>query len=160
MLREPKMSPSAYDSKLLNEIAAAADSSGDAATRAKRVAEMIRTACGCVWVGFFRITETDAVALAWTGNEAPAFLSFPLTRGITRDVVKTRKTAIVNDVLKDARYLVAFSTTRAEVIVPVANSSGNVIGTLEADSDKVNAFSAADVQFFEQCAARLSALFE
>ena len=154
------MNPSAYDSKLLNEIAAAADSSGDAAARAKRVAEMIRSACGCGWVGLFRITETEALALAWTGAEAPAFLSFPLTRGITRDVVKTRKTAVVNDVLKDARYLVAFSTTRAEVIVPITNASGNVVGTLEADSDKVNAFTPADVQFLEQCAARLSALFE
>lgn len=154
------MNPSAYDSRLLNEIAAAADSSGDVAARAKRVAEMIRGACGCVWVGFFKITETEAVALGWTGNEAPAFLSFPLTRGITRDVVKARKTAVVNDVLKDARYLVAFSTTRAEVIVPVTNSGGTVIGTMEADSDKVNAFTPADVQFFEQCAARSSALFE
>ena len=154
------MNPSAYDSRLLNEIAAAADSSGDVAARAKRVAEMIRGACGCVWVGFFKIAETEAVALGWTGSEAPAFLSFPLTRGITRDVVKTRKTAVVNDVLKDARYLVAFSTTRAEVIVPVTNSAGTVIGTIEADSDKVNAFTAADIQFFEQCAARSSALFE
>ena len=154
------MNPSTYDSRLLNEIAAAADSSGDIAARAKRVAQLIRAACGCVWVGFFKITETEAVALGWTGNEAPAFLSFPLTRGITRDVVKTRKTAVVNDVLKDARYLVAFSTTRAEVIVPVTNSAGAVIGTMEADSDKVNAFTTADVQFFEQCAARLSALFE
>ena len=154
------MNPPAYDSRLLNEIAAAAASSDSAAARAKRVAEMIRSACGCFWVGFFKINESEAVALAFTGNEAPAFLSFPLTRGITRDVVKTRKTALVNDVLKDARYLVAFSSTRAEVIVPVINTSGTLMGTIEADSDKVNAFTAADVQFLEQCAARLSTLFE
>jgi L-methionine (R)-S-oxide reductase len=154
------MNPPSYDPRLLNEIAAAASSSDKVAARAKRVAEMIRSACGCFWVGLFKTTETEAVALGWTGNEAPAFLNFPLTRGITRDVVKTRKTAVVNDVLKDARYLVAFSSTRAEVIVPVTNSSGTVIGTLEADSDKVNAFTTADAQFLEQCAARITALFE
>ena len=154
------MNPPTYDPRLLNEIAAAASSSDKIAAHAKRVAEMIRSACGCAWVGLFKTNETEAVALAWTGNEAPAFLSFPLTRGITRDVVKTRKTALVNDVLKDARYLVAFSSTRAEVIVPVTSSPGAVIGTIEADSDKVNAFTTADVQFLEQCAARLSTLFE
>jgi L-methionine (R)-S-oxide reductase len=149
-----------YDARLLNDIAAAASASGDVAARSKRVAEMIRDACGCFWVGVFEISENEARALAWTGSEAPAFLHFPLTRGITRDVVKTRRAAVVNDVTKDARYLVAFSTTRAEVITPVTDASGNVVGTIEADANKTDAFSDADVQFLDQCAARIAPLFE
>lgn len=154
------MSPAKFDLKILNEIAAAASAREDAAVRAKHVAELIREACGCYWVAVYEITETEGRALGWTGTEAPAFLSFPLTRGITRDVVKTRKTAVVNDVLKDSRYLVAFSTTRAEVITPVTDAMGKVVGTLEADADKVNAFTDADSQFLEQCAARMLPLFE
>ncbi|MGC1105729.1 MAG: GAF domain-containing protein [Candidatus Acidiferrales bacterium] len=148
-----------YDARFLNEIAAAALARSDLAVRAKRVAEMIRDAVGCYWVGIFEIVENEACAVAWTGAEAPAFMRFPLTRGITRDVVKTRKTAVVNDVLKDSRYLVAFSTTRSEVIVPVIDAIGNVVGTLEIDGDKVNAFSDADVQFLDQCASRILPLF-
>lgn len=147
------------DIRLLNEIAAAASATGDAAARAKRAAEMIREACNCYWAGIFEIAGDEARALAWTGAEAPAFLHFPLTRGITRDVVKSRRAELVNDVLKDSRYLVAFSTTRAEVIAPIIDGSGNVVGTVEADSDKVNAFTQSDVQFLEQCAARLAPLF-
>jgi putative methionine-R-sulfoxide reductase with GAF domain len=112
-----------YDARVLNEIAATASGSGDVASRAKRVAEMIRQASGCYWVGIFEIADNEARAVAWTGSEAPAFLRFPLTRGITRDVVKTARTTIVNDVLKDARYLVAFSTTRAEVISSAPSKS-------------------------------------
>lgn len=153
------MSPASYDARSLNEIAAAASGSGDVSGRAKRVAQLIRDSAGFFWVGVFEISENEAVALAWTGTEAPAFLRFPLTRGITRDVVKTRKTAVVNDVLKDSRYLVAFSTTRSEVIVPVTDATGNVVGTIEADSDKVNSFSDSDVQFLEQCAARVVPLY-
>lgn len=152
------MSPANYDARLLNDIAAAASATGDAATRGKRVAEMIRQACDCFWVGVFEIAADEAHAVAWTGAEAPAFLHFPLTRGITRDVVRTRKAALVNDVLKDSRYLVAFSTTRAEVISPIVDAMGSVVGTLEADSDKVNAFTQADVQFLDQCASRLAPL--
>lgn len=153
------MSPVSYDARSLNEIAAAASASGEVAVRAKRVAQLIRDAAGYFWVGVFEVSENDVVALAWTGSEAPAFLRFPLTRGITRDVVKTRRPALVNDVLKDSRYLVAFSTTRSETIVPVTDATGNVVGTIEADSDKVNSFGDSDVQFLEQCAARILPLY-
>lgn len=152
------MSPANYDARLLNDIAAAASATGDAATRGKRVAEMIRQACDCFWVGIFEIADDQAHAVAWTGAEAPAFLHFPLTRGITRDVVRTRKSTLVNDVLKDSRYLVAFSTTRAEIISPIVDVMGSVIGTLEVDAEKVNAFGDADVQFLDQCASRLAPL--
>jgi L-methionine (R)-S-oxide reductase len=153
------MSPATFDVRMLNEIAAAASATGDVSTRAKRVAEMIREASGCYWVGIFEIADDEARAVAWTGSEAPAFLRFPLTRGITRDVVRTRRAALVNDVLKDSRYLVAFSTTRAEVISPVIDPMGAVVGTLEVDADKVDAFTDADVQFLDQCAARILPLF-
>lgn len=153
------MSPANYDARLLNDIAAAASAAGNAATRGKRVAEMIRDATVCSWVGIFQIKGTEAHALAWTGAEAPAFMQFSLTRGITRDVVKTKQTAVVNDVLKDSRYLVGFAGTRAEAISPVIDPSGEVVGTIEADATKVNAFTDADVQFLDQCAARLLPLF-
>ncbi|HEV2422473.1 MAG TPA: GAF domain-containing protein [Candidatus Acidoferrales bacterium] len=152
------MSPANYDARVLNDIAAAASATGDAATRGKRVAEMIRQACDCFWVGIFEIASDEAHAVAWTGAEAPAFLHFPLTRGITRDVVRTRKSALVNDVLKDSRYLVAYSATRAEIVTPIIDAMGSVVGTIETDADKVNAFSNADVQFLDQCASRLTAL--
>ncbi|HKF53032.1 MAG TPA: GAF domain-containing protein, partial [Candidatus Acidoferrales bacterium] len=152
------MSPASYDARLLNDIAAAASATGDAATRGKRVAEMIRQACNCFWVGIFEIANDEAHAVAWTGTEAPAFLHFPLTRGITRDVVRTRKSALVNDVLKDSRYLVAFSNTRAEIVSPIVDAMGSVVGTIEADADKVNSFSDADVQFLDQCASRITSL--
>lgn len=153
------MSPANYDARLLNDIAAAASAAGvDASTRGKRVAEMIRQACNCSWVGIFEIADNEAHAVAWTGGEAPAFMHFSLTRGITRDVVRTRKSALVNDVLKDSRYLVGYSNTRAEIISPIVDPMGSVVGTIEADADKANAFSDADVQFLDQCASRITPL--
>lgn len=147
------------DLRVLNEIAAAASATGDPSARAKRAVEMIREACGCYWAGIFEISGEEASAVAWTGTEAPAFLHFPLTRGITRDVVKSKKAELVNDVLKDSRYLVGYSNTRAEIVAAIIDGSGSVVGTLEADSDKANAFTPSDVQFLEQCAARLAPLF-
>lgn len=154
------MSQQKYDLRSLNDITAAASAHGDVVVRAKRVAEMIREASQSAWVGIFEISGTEARAVGWTGAEVPAFMSFPITRGITRDVVKGAKTIHVSDVMKDPRYLVGVSGTRSEVIAPVMDARGAVIGTLEVDANTVNAFNDSDVQFVEQCAGRIVSLFE
>ena len=57
---------------------------------------------------------------------------------------------IVGDVSKDVRYLPAFHTTRSEIIVPMRNDHRHVLGMLDADSDKLNAFDDEDLQFLER----------
>src|SRR6266851_3007271 len=47
----------------------------------------------------------------------------------------------VGDVAADPRYLTAFGTTKSEIIVPVFDrAGGNVVGTIDAESEKPNAF--------------------
>ena len=59
---------------------------------------------------------------------------------------------IVGDVRNDPRYLTAFGDTLSEIIVPVVSPDGRVIGTIDVESDRANAFSARDQQMIEQCA--------
>ncbi|HEV2489612.1 MAG TPA: GAF domain-containing protein [Candidatus Acidoferrales bacterium] len=126
---------------------------------AKIIAEAIRSEGGYRWVAVCKISESEVELIGWTGSETPAFVTFPATKGVTRDVIKTRAPIVVSDVRKDPRYLVAYSTTRSEVIVPVLGAGGAVIGSIEADSDRENAFSEADVRFIERCAEKVAALF-
>jgi GAF domain-containing protein len=150
------------EQKTLDEIAASiatAASSGagrDKVAAAKRIAEAIRTEGRYRWVAVCSVSDAEVELIGWTGSETPAFVTFPATKGITRDVIKTRAPIVVSDVRKDPRYLVAYSSTRSEVIVPVIGG-GVVVGTIEADSDRENAFSEADVRFLERCAEKLAA---
>lgn len=132
---------------------------GGKGAAAKRVAEAIRTEGGYHWVGIYQVTEAEVHAIGWTGSETPAFVTFPATRGITRDVIKNRAPVVLNDVRKDPRYLVAYSSTRSEAIVPILGAAGAVMGTIEVDSDRENAFSEADVCFLERCAEKIARLF-
>ena len=59
---------------------------------------------------------------------------------------------VCGDVRSDPRYLAAFGSTLSEIIVPVLAPGGRVIGTVDVESDKLNAFSARDQQMIEQCA--------
>ena len=60
---------------------------------------------------------------------------------------------IVADVRKDPRYLTAFGTTLSEIIVPVLDPQrGEVIETIDVESEQADAFSARDQQLLEECA--------
>ena len=59
-----------------------------------------------------------------------------------------RKTIDGGDVTADPRYLTAFGTTRSEIIVPIFNRTDeSVVGTIDVETDKQDAFS-SDVQDF------------
>ena len=51
------------------------------------------------------------------------------------------------DVRKDTRYLPTFHTTRSEIIIPIVNEQKQVVGMLDAESEKTDAFRTEDRQF-------------
>src|SRR5207302_9796513 len=68
----------------------------------------------------------------------------PITQGLCGAVLETGKPIIVGDVHKDPRYLPTFHTTRSEIIVPMTNNHKHIVGMLDAESDKLNAFGDED----------------
>lgn len=122
----------------------------------KKVAEMIRAARDYRWVGIYKVTQKEFVILAGTGNEPPAYPRFPLTQGLCGAVMESRKAIIVGDVRKDVRYLPTFHTTRSEIIIPIVNEHKQIVGMLDAESEKTNAFQAEDRQFLERAAGLIA----
>ncbi len=116
----------------------------------KQLVEMIRSARDYRWVGVYKIIKKDFVILAGTGNEPPAYPRFPMTQGLCGAALDSGKPLIVGDVSKDVRHLPAFHTTRSEIIVPMRNDHRHILGMLDAESDKLNAFDDEDLQFLER----------
>jgi L-methionine (R)-S-oxide reductase len=63
---------------------------------------------------------------------------------------------VVDDVNADERYLACFSSTRSEIVVPIAYE-GRVVGEIDIDSDKPAAFTDQDRAFLERVALLVSA---
>ena len=80
------------DQSTLDEIGSVVAGGGQAPAIAKRIAQVIRLAGGYGCVSIYAVTETEIVALGWTGTEEPAHMRFPVTRGLTGVVVKTGRT--------------------------------------------------------------------
>ena len=107
------------------------------------------------WVGFYIVDGQNLQLDAWSGPVATEHVQIPIGKGICGFAAKARRTEIVSDVSKDPRYLQCFPSTRSEIVVPVFQG-GNVIGEIDVDSDRLDAFSSVDREFLEAVARKLS----
>jgi L-methionine (R)-S-oxide reductase len=137
----------------LNQVRSIAMGGDDRTAKAKRLAELIRKLGDHRWVGIYDIGSERVAIMAWSGDCAPENPSFPVGQGLTGAAIQEKRAVIVGDVRTDPRYLTTFGSTLSEMIVPVLSpGGGNVIGTVDVESDKPNAFSPRDQQMIEQCA--------
>jgi L-methionine (R)-S-oxide reductase len=105
------------------------------------------------------VTDQEITAIGWSGPAAPAHPRFPVTQGLSGAAVATGCAVVVGDVTADPRYLTAFASTLSEVIIPVVDpDTGTVVGTLDVESAERDAFTDADRQALEGCAAALAGL--
>lgn len=69
-------------------------------------------------------------------------------KGIVGHVIRTGATVVAPDVSREPEYIEGRAETQSEIAVPIV-SNGEVIGALNLESDRLNAFSAADAELLE-----------
>lgn len=142
--------------KKLQELGGFVLASGCTRKSIKQAAEMIRVARDYRWVGIYKIVKNEFIVLTGTGNEPPTYPRFPITQGLCGAALESGKPVVVGDVHKDVRYLPTFHTTKSEIIVPMQNEHRKILGMLDAESDKLNAFGEEDRQFLERAAGLIA----
>jgi putative methionine-R-sulfoxide reductase with GAF domain len=135
----------------MNEIVAklvrAADGESPREVRARASAEIIRNARAYRWVGIYDVGDEEIALIGHTGSTPPRHKRFGIENGLNGEVIRKRSSVVSND--------------RSETIVPILGAeSGIVIGTLDAESERIGAFSDDDVAFLEECAAVLRPLYD
>lgn len=146
--------------RTLQEIGATVVAGGRGQEVLQEFAEMMRDRCKYRWVGFYRILRHDFVLEAHSGETKPAYVQFPLTQGLTAVAVETQKTQNIRDVSKDKRFLPNFWTTKSEIIVPIIDDEHEkVVGVINVESSKLNAFDKEDCDFLEGVARLIWRVF-
>jgi L-methionine (R)-S-oxide reductase len=135
----------------LDEIRAIVSATDDRSEKARKLAAAIRNLGPYRWVGLYDVDAALVSIIAWSGSGPPAYPTFPVTQGLTSAAIRQKATVVVGDVRKDERYLTAFGSTLSEIIVPVLQD-GIVVGTIDVESERVNAFSEKDQQMLQECA--------
>jgi GAF domain-containing protein len=137
------------------------DSANTRTEKAKLIAEKIRQAKKYSWVGLYDVKENEISLLSCAGRSEPLFTAFPKDKGLNGKAVMQKHTLIVNDTNKDDDYLLTFSNTESEIIVPVFDDNGeSITGTIDAESETKNAFGKDDADFLERCALEIHSLWK
>ena len=130
--------------------------------KARYIADAICASGPYRWVGIYDVDSANGRVsnIAWSGAGAPAHLTFPVKQGLTSKAIRTKKTVNVGDVTNDIDYLTALSNTRSEIIVPILDDAGkHIFGTIDVESENVNAFDHTTEHLLEQYAAALRPLW-
>lgn len=145
--------------KMLQELGAFILAGAKGPEDVKKMVQMIADARGYRWVGVYKVSRGELTIVAGSGNCPPAYPRFPVTQGLCGAAAESGETIVVADVSKDVRYLPTFHTTRSEIIVPIISRSERVVGVLDAESEKLSAFTKEDRKVLERVASLMGRAF-
>jgi len=95
------------------------------------------------WTGFYRVTEPELLKIGpYQGGHG--CLQIPFSRGVCGAAARTGKMQLVPDVDAFPDHIACASSTRSELVLPVHDSAGEVIGVFDIDSNLPDAFSQQD----------------
>jgi GAF domain-containing protein len=97
------------------------------------------------WTGFYRVVEKDVLKIGpYQGGHG--CLVIPFSRGVCGACARTREVQLVPDVEAFSGHIACASSTRSELVLPVQNAEGELLGVFDIDSDFPNAFTQEDAE--------------
>jgi L-methionine (R)-S-oxide reductase len=107
------------------------------------------------WTGFYRVTEPGVLKIGpYQGGHG--CLVIPFDRGVCGAAARTGEIQLVPDVDAFPGHIACAASTRSEIVLPVRNAAGELLGVLDIDSDRPAAFTGEDAR---ELAAILDAVF-
>ena len=95
------------------------------------------------WTGFYRVVAPRLLKIGpYQGGHG--CLVIPFSRGVCGACARSGKVLNVPDVDAFPDHIACSSTTRSELVLPVWNGKGALLGVLDLDSNTPAAFTVAD----------------
>jgi L-methionine (R)-S-oxide reductase len=95
------------------------------------------------WTGFYRVVAPELLKIGpYQGGHG--CLVIPFSRGVCGAAARSGKVLNVPEVDAFPDHIACSSTTRSELVLPVWNGKGTLLGVLDLDSDTPAAFTQDD----------------
>ena len=105
--------------------------------------ELFHAVEGFDWVGFYRVVAPGVLKLGpYQGGHG--CLVIPFSRGVCGAAARTGEVQRVADVEAFADHIACSSSTRSELVLPVRDGAGRLLGVFDIDSDLPDAFTQED----------------
>ena len=97
------------------------------------------------WTGLYRVVAPGLLKIGpYQGGHG--CLVIPFDRGVCGACARTGEAQVVDDVDLFPGHIACAASTRSELVLPVRDGAGALIGVLDVDSDRPAAFGGADVE--------------
>lgn len=95
------------------------------------------------WTGFYRVVS-DGVLKIGPYQGGHGCLVIPFSRGVCGAAARTEKVQLVDDVEAFPGHIACSSSTQSELVLPVWNGAGVLLGVFDIDSNQPAAFKQID----------------
>jgi len=104
------------------------------------------------WTGFYRVTAPELLKIGpYQGGHG--CLVIPFSRGVCGAAARTGQVQLVPDVEAFPGHIACSSSTRSELVLPVFDGAGRLLGVFDIDSDQPDAFTTADAEALQSILA-------
>ncbi len=151
------LSPAKADryAELAVEIAAVLENEADVVARMATVVAMLAQSFSAfLWTGFYVVDEKrpgELVVGPYQGTLGCLRIAFG--KGVCGTAAATRQTQIVPDVEAFPGHIACDGRSRSEIVTPVIDADGRLLGVLDVDSADLAAFDETDALWLERIMA-------
>ena len=101
------------------------------------------------WTGFYRVVDTNLLKIRpYQGGHG--CLVIPFDRGVCGAAARTGKVQLVDDVDAFDGHIACSTSTKSELVIPIFNQDGALLGVFDIDSDQPGAFTRADADALDR----------
>ena len=135
---------------IIPQIQGMIDGEHDLVANLANIAAALKEQFGWFWVGFYLVKKEELVLGPFQGPVACTRIK--KGRGVCGSSWQQEQTVIVPDVAKFLGHIACSSLSVSEIVVPIIRNN-EVIGVLDADSEKPDLFDETDKKYLEQIVA-------
>jgi L-methionine (R)-S-oxide reductase len=147
--------PAADYAALLQALQALLEGERDAIANAANATALLYQAMPDLnWCGVYLLKRGELVVGPFQGK--PACVRIALGRGVCGTAAQQRRTLVVPDVHAFEGHIACDAASRSEIVVPLVNADGTLLGVLDLDSPLPARFGEADRLGLEPIARELA----
>jgi L-methionine (R)-S-oxide reductase len=115
----------------------------DSITAMATVSCLVHHAFGHLWTGFYRVVAPGLLRVGpYQGTLG--CLEIPFGKGVCGTAAAEERTIVVADVAAFPGHISCDGRSRSEIVLPVKDGKGTLLGVFDVDSDRVGTFDEAD----------------
>ena len=128
--------------EIIPQVEALVTGETDVVANLANICAVLREAFGFFWVGFYLKKDNQLVLNAFQGPIACTRIDFD--KGVCGHAFSTKQITVVPNVDEFPGHIACASASKSEIVLPIFDQTGGVLGVLDVDSDQLNDFGEID----------------